>query len=243
MKPITLIAAIVLIFVATFAFEYYANSQFEEAELVINDVLELETGVFHQFSYVKEELVVGFYTYSVVEQGDGYLLTSESEVSNEANTIELRAEYSFSDALEPEVYDLIAINDDEPTYIRSEITGDEIITYVTYQGVTLNITDDYLDGILFLEPNMPGFWELLFSSSTLEGGVKYRANIYVPQGAGIVPINLVVNREPQTVRVGEEMLSCTVIKEADLDLAFYLHKGELVQMRSDDLNLVFMKVR
>lgn len=243
MKPITLIAAIVLIFAATFAFEYYANSQFEEADLVINGVLEFETGVSHEYSYIKEEVVVGSYTYSVVEQGDGYQLSSESEVSNAEDTIELSALYSFSDALEPEVYELTAITNGEPTEIRSEITGDEIITYVTYQGVTLNITDDYMDGILFLEPNMPGFWETLFSSSTLEGGVKYSANIYVPQGAVIVPINLVVNREPQTVRIGEEMLSCTVIKEADLDLAFYLHEGELVQMRSDDLNLVFLKVR
>lgn len=243
MKPITLIAAIVLIFAATFAFEYYANSQFEEADLVINDVLEFETGVFHRFTYIKEELVVGSYTYSVVEQGNGYLLTSETEVSSEVDTIELSAEYSFSDSLEPVVYALSATTNDETSDIRSEIIGDEIVTYVTYQGVTLNITDDYLDGVLFLEPNMPGFWEVLFSSSTLEGGVKYSANIYVPQGAVIVPINLVVNREPQTVRVGDEMLSCTVVKEADLDLAFFLYEEELVQMRSDDLGLVFQKVR
>lgn len=243
MKPITLIAAIVLIFAATFAFEYYANSQFEEANLVINGVLEFETSVSHEYSYIKEELVVGSYTYSVVEQGDGYMLTSESEVSSADDTIQLSAMYSFSDALEPEEYDLTAITNDEPTYIRSEITGDEIITYVTYEGITLNITDDYLDGILFLEPNMPGFWEILFSSTTLEGGVKYSANIYVPQGAVVVPINLVVNRDPQTVRVGDEMLSCKVIKEADLDLAFFIYEGELVQMRSDGLRLVFLKER
>lgn len=243
MKPITLIAAIVLIFAATFAFEYYANSQFDEAELEINGVLEFETGVSHEFSYIKEEVVVGSYTYSVVEQGDGYLLTSESEVSSEEDTIRLNAEYSFSDSLEPDGYDLIVLTNEDRTDIRSEIIGDEVITYVTYEGVTLNITDDYLDGLLFIEPNMPGFWEVLFSSTTLEGGVKYSSNIYVPQGAVIVPINLVVNRDPQTVRVGDEMLPCTVVKEADLDLSFYIFEGDLVQMRSDSLNLIFQKVR
>ena len=48
MKPTTLIAAILLIFAVTFAFEYYANSQFETAELEVTGLPELETGVVHR---------------------------------------------------------------------------------------------------------------------------------------------------------------------------------------------------
>lgn len=243
MKTTTLVAAIVIIFAATFAFEYYANSQFRDEELLINEMPEFETGVFYRYTYIKSEEVVGSYTYSVLEQGDGYLLTSETQVSNQADDIQLNADYSFSASLEPEEYNLVVFNNDDRTDILSEVSGEEIITYVTYEGVTVNITDDYVDGIVFIEPNMPGFWEVLFNSVTLEGGVKYSANIYVPQGAVAVPINLVVNHDTQTIRLGDEQLLCTVIKEADLDLAFFLYEGELVQMRSDGLNLVFQKVR
>lgn len=243
MKPTTLIAAIVLIFAVTFAFEYYANSQFETAELEVTGLPELESDVDHSFTYFKTEEVVGSYTYSVEKQGGGYLMTSETEVSNDADRIQLSTEFTFSDGLRPEEYNLVVLNNEDRTNIRTIVTGGEIVTYVTYEGITVNITDTYVDGMMLIEPNMPGFWEILFNSVTLEGGVKYDASIYVPQAGAVVPINLVVNRDPQNIRVGDEQLSCTVIKEADLDLAFYIYEGELVQMRSDGLNLLFLKDR
>jgi hypothetical protein len=243
LKPTTLIAAIILIFAVTFAFEYYANSQFETETLEVMGLPELETGVDHSFTYIKTEEVVGSYTYSVEEQGTGYLMTSVTEVSNEADSIHLSTEFTFSDGLKPEVYDLVVLNNEDRTDIRTEVSGSDLVTYVTYEGITVNITDVYVDGMMLIEPNMPGFWEILFNSVTLEGGVKYESSIYVPQAAAVVPINLVVNRNPQTIRVGDEQLSCTVIKEADLDLAFFIYEGELVQMRSDGLNLLFLKDR
>jgi hypothetical protein len=243
LKPITLIAAILLIFAATFAFEYYANSQFETAELEVTGLPELGTGIEHSYSYIKTEEVVGSYTYSVEEAAGGYLMTSETEVSNEADTIELTTEFTFSDGLKPEKYDLVVYNNEDRTDIVTEVSGSEIITYVTYEGVTVNITDEYVDYMLLIEPNMPGFWEILFNSVNLEGGVKYDASIYVPQAGAVVPIELVVSRNPQNVRVGDEQLSCTVIKEAGLDLAFFVYEDELVQMRSDGLSLLFIKDR
>jgi hypothetical protein len=243
LKRTTLIGAIILIFAVTFAFEYYANSQYEIAELEITGLPELETGKVHSFTYLKSEQVVGSYTYTVEVQGGRYVMSSETEVSNEADSIQLNAEYIFSDGLKPEEYNLVMINNEDRTDIQSVVLGGDIVTYVTYEGVTVNITDAYVDGILFIEPNMPGFWEILFNSVTLEGGVRYSANIYVPQGAAVLPINLVVNRNPQTIQVDGEQLACQVVKEADLGLAFYIHEGELVQMRSDSLNLLFNKVR
>lgn len=243
MKTTTLIAAILLIFAVTFAFEYYANSQYETAELEVTGLPELEAGVVHSYTYIKTEEVVGSYTYSVEEQDGGYLMTSETEVSNEADTIQLSTEFTFSDGLKPEEYDLIVLNNEDRTDIRTIVLGDEIVTYVTYKGISVNITDTYVNGLMLIEPNMPGFWEILFNSATLDGGVKYDASIYIPQAGAVVPISLVVNRDPQNIRVGDEQLSCTVIKEADLDLAFYIYEGELVQMRSDGLNLLFLKDR
>ena len=243
MKRTTLLAAIILIFAVTFAFEYYANSQFETAELEVIGLPELETNIVHRFTYIKTEEVVGSYTYSVEENAGGYLMTSVTEVSNEADSIQLTTEFTFGDGLEPKEYDLVVFTNEDRTDIRTEIIEGDIVTYVTYEGITVNITDLYVDGMMLIEPNMPGFWEILFNSVTLEGGVKYESSIYVPQGAAVVPINLVVNRDPQTIRVGDEQLSCTVIKEADLDLAFFIYEGELVQMRSDSLNLLFLKDR
>jgi hypothetical protein len=231
-----------MIFAATYAIEYYANSQFRSEELVVTGVPEF-TGEEHSFNYLRFQEIVGSYTYTVEQQGGNYLMTSETDVQNEDGRIQLTAEYTFNEDLEPMEYRLMVLNNDDTTEIATEVIGDEIITFVTYQGATLNITDDYLEGILVIENNMPGFWEILFNSVEIERGVKYSGNIYIPQGATVFPINLVVNRSPQTIRVRGEQLSCTVVNEADLDLAFYLYEGELVQVRNDSQDIWFEKVR
>jgi hypothetical protein len=240
LKRTTLIAAIILIFAATYVIEYYANSQFRSEELIVTVVPEF-TGEEHRFNYIRSQDIVGSYTYSVEEQGGSYLMIGETDVHNEDGRIQLTAEYTFNDNLEPLEYNLMVLKDDENTEIVTEVIGEEIITFVTFQAVTVNITDSYIDGILVIDYNMPGFWEILFTSFELEMGVKYSGNIYIPQGATVFPINLVVNRSPQTIRIRGEQLSCTVVNEADLDLVFYLYEGELVQIRNDSQDIWFEK--
>jgi hypothetical protein len=170
-------------------------------------------------------------------------MTGKTDVTSEEGRLQLTAEYIFDDSFKPEGYTLMVLNNNETTEISTEFSPVEIITYVTYQGVTLNITEDYIDGILLIENNMPGFWEILLNSITLERGVKYSGNIYIPQGATVFPINLVVNRKPQNVWIDGEQLSCTVVNEADLDLSFYIYERELVQVRNDSQDVWFQKVR
>ncbi len=242
MKRTYLLAALVVILGATYAIEYYANSQFETEELVITGVPTF-SGQENEYRYLKSQELVGSYTYSVEQTGSKYTLTSLTDVSLDGQGIELSVEFLFDEELNPEEYTLNVVGEDNQNEIRSEFQGDEVITFVSVEGEAINITETFTQGTLLVDLNMPGLWEVLFNSAPFEGGVKYTGSIYIPQVGVPIDINLVVSRNPQNIRIDGEQLSCKVIKEADLGLAFFIYEGELVQMRDDPQELLFQKVR
>ena len=241
MKRIYLVAGIILIFGATYAIEYYANSQFETRELVVSGVSGYERGVVQTFNYLKDDELVGTYSYTVNESGDNFIMTGETVVASGERILELTTVYTYDNSYSPEYYSLIASSDGEVTEITTKISNGNITTSVTSAGVTVNFTENYIDGMFLIENSMPGFWEVLFNSFEIERGVKYTASIYVPQAARVFDVALVVSKQDQLIWVGDERLECMVIGEADLDLSFYLYEGELVEMRSDGQGIVLKK--
>jgi len=242
LKRIYLVAGIILIIGATYAIEYYANSQFSTQELVVSGISGNEMGVTQTFNYFKEEEKVGTYAYTVNESGNNFIMTSITDVTYGGRGLELESVYTFDEFYSPESYALTAISEGDVNEITTTISNGNITTSVTSEGVTVDLIDEYVDGMLLIENNMPGFWEVLFNSVELERGVKYTAIIYIPQGAMAFDMNLVVSKQDQLIWIGDERLACTVIKEADLELSFYLYEGELVEMRSESQGVVLQKV-
>ena len=242
MKRIYLVAGIILIFGATYAIEYYANSQFSTQELVVSGISGYEIGVAQTFDYFKDEEQVGTYAYTVEESGNNFIMTSITDVTYGGRDIELESVYTFDDFYSPESYALTVNSEGDVTEITTSVSNGNITTSVTSEGVTVDITDEYVDGMLLIENSMPGFWEVLFNSVELEHGVKYTAIIYIPQAAMVFDVDLVVSKQDQLIWVGDERLACTVINEANLELSFYIYEGELVEMRSESQGIVLQKV-
>ncbi len=242
MKRIYLVAGIILIFGATYAIEYYVNSQFSTQELVVTGISGYEIGVAQTFDYFKDEEQVGTYAYTVEESGNNFIMTSITDVTYGGRDLELESVYTFDDFYSPESYALTVISEGDVTEIISTVSNGNIVTSVTSEGVTVDITDEHVDGMLLIENGMPGFWEVLFNSVELERGVKYIAIVYIPQAAMVFDVDLVVSKQDQLIWVGEERLECTVINEPNLELSFYMYEGELVEMRSESQGTVLQKV-
>ena len=242
MKRIYLVAGIILIFGATYAIEYYANSQFSNQELVVSGISGYEIGVAQTFDYFKDEEQVGTYAYTVEESGNNFIMTSITDVTYGGRDLELESVYTFDDFYSPESYALTVISEGDVTEIISTVSNGKIITSVTSEGVTVDITDEHVDGMLLIENGMPGFWEVLFNSVELERGVKYTAIVYIPQAAMVFDVDLVVSKQDKLIWVGGERLECTVINEPNLELSFYMYEGELVEMRGESQGVVLQKV-
>ena len=80
---------IILIFGATYAIEYYANSQFSTQELVVSGISGYEKGVTQTFNYIKNEEKVGTYVYTVDEYGNNFIMTSITDVTYGGRDLEL----------------------------------------------------------------------------------------------------------------------------------------------------------
>jgi len=88
---------------------------------------------------------------------------------------------------------------------------------------------------------MPGYWEILFQSSTLMPGKRYVVDAFIPQLGAVVGLTLTVDRGTSTVRQDGVELDCTVVREADRGLVFFLYGGELIQYRDDENGVTMMK--
>ena len=233
---------IILIFGATYAIEYYANSQFSTQELVVSRISGYERGIVQTFDYFKDEEQVGTYVYTLDEYGNNFIMTSLTDVTYGGRDLELESVYTFDYSYSPESYALTVISDGGVTEISTSVSNGIITTSVTSQGVTVDIPDEYVDGMFLIENGMPGFWEVLFNSVEIKHGVKYTAIVYIPQGAKAFDVNLVVGKQDQLIWVGDERLACTVINEVNMELSFYMYEGDLVEMRSESQGIVLQKV-
>ncbi len=241
MKNIHVVIGVILIIGASYAFEYYTNSLFRTETLIISGVPDSIIGVEHMFHYINDGETVGQYTYTVDKTEPLYSIEDITDVSDGDESITLNTTYHFDSRLNPELYEVTILTNDEVTEINTTIMEGEFITYVS-RGEIFNLTTEYSSDTLLLEINMPGYWEVLFHSADFEKGVKYEAKIFFPQVNRVFDVNLVTSKKAQNVWIGDERVSCDVIRESDLELVFYFYEGELVQLRNNEQDITFQKI-
>lgn len=240
MKRIYVVAGVILILGATFAIEWYTNTRFPAEEVTRITLPELEIGETRTFSYTREMVNVGTHSYTVTSKdGDSYTLASSTDVTYEGNQLQLDCTFVFDEQYTPLDYRLKADQEGSISHINVTITGNQIISTVSFSNETAVLNDDYVEGVVFTENNMPGLWELLLLSSDMESGGRYKVDAYIPQGGTVFELEFYVSPNSKTINVGDEQLRCTLIQESTLDLRFYFYEGRLVQMRNDDQDLTF----
>lgn len=243
MKRSYIIAGVFIILASTFLIEYYTNTRFPTQAMVISGVPELIIGVEHVFSYAHELEDVGTASYTITgRQGDYYTLVSSTDVSSDEGRIQLEGTYVFDTQFNPESYSLHVDHEGEVNDIEVVFTGGNVVSTVSLENDTVTLSEEFPEGAVLLENNMPGFWEILLLSTDLEMGARYKIQAYIPQGGAVFDLEFYVQNDPKTITVEGEQLSCTVIQETTLDLRFYLFEGEMVQMRNIDQDNIFTRL-
>lgn len=240
MKRIYLVAGLILILGASLAIDWYTNTRFPAEEITVTSLPELEIGETRTYSYVREMDEVGTHSYTVTgKEGNYYTVVSSTDVTVEEKNLKLESVFIFDTSLTPSDYRLTVMQDDVINQINVSIIGNQIISKITYSNETATLEDDYIEGIVFTENNMPGLWELILRATEMKSGGRYKLDAYIPQGGTVFDLEFYVNPNTQNIYIGGEQLSCTVIQETTLDLRFFIYDGRLVQMRNDDQDLTF----
>ena len=243
MKRTHLAIAIILILSSSYAIEYYTNWRFPKEELVFTGVPELEIGVTHRFTYLKQLEPVGTYSYTITgKSNEVYTMTSITNVSTDDNRIRLDRTYLFDEQYKPEHYSLTASHGTENETFDISFTGSTITSVIHLENKTVTLTDEMPEGGFLLESNMPGFWEILLLSTDLESGQRYVAKAYIPQGGSVYDLEFYVSPGIKNINVNGEQLPCTLIQESKLSLNFYMYEGKLVEMKDTNQDLIFERV-
>lgn len=232
-----------LILGGTLAIEWYTGTRYPTEELIITGVPELELGVTHTFSYEREIENAGTTSYIITEYGDGlYKMVSETDVNNGEQHIQLVSIYEFNADYSPIDYDLKIDQEGDITLINVTFTDSNIIATIAFDDQNVTLIKENTKEMLVTENNMPGLWEVLLLSAEFEQGKRYTANVYIPQGGDVFELEFYINADTSNIYIDGEPYACTVIQETSLDLKFYIYEGELVQMRNDDMGLIFTRI-
>jgi hypothetical protein len=243
LKRTHLAIAIILILSSSYVIEYYTNMRFPKKDLVFTGVPELEIGVTHEFTYLKQLEPVGTYSYTITGKSNGvYTMTSNTDASLNDNKIQIDSTYLFDEQYKPQHYSLTARHGDQNETFNITFTGGAIDSVIQLGNKTVTLTDELPEGGFLLESNMPGFWEILLLSTDLEAGQRYMAKAYIPQGGMVFDLEFYVSPSTKNINVNGEELACTLIQESTLSLNFYMYEGKLVEMEDTSQDLLFERV-
>ena len=240
-----IVAGIVLILGASVLVELYLNRLYPETGIEIT-LPELQVGIEHVYTFNREGQQVGTHSYIVAgREGGGasaeYTMISTTDITYEGKSLLLRGEYGFDRLYRPLGYALNATDEDKHTRLRAAFTQGEVEITLDSDGQVMELTEQIAEGTLLIENQMPGYWEILFQSSTLMPGKRYMVDAFIPQLGAVIRLTLTVDRETSKVRHEDMELDCKVVREADQGLIFYLYGGELIQYRDDANGVTMMK--
>jgi hypothetical protein len=241
-----IVLGIVAIIVGTFAFEYYAQTRYPEEQLVITGV-DVSIGETYVYTFFRNNENLGNHSYTVIsEEGSGsstvYMMKASTVVTSNGKTLDLEGRYIFNQKYLPINYHLNATQGGNLTIIDCAFYDGKVNTTVTEGGNSITLQKDLPEGTLLLENTMPAYWEVLFHSTSLDQGKRYKAEMYVPQYDKIISISLFVDPNKIKQQLGDSTVDATVVTLSDLNLTFYLYNGELITYRDDSQGILLQKV-
>ena len=245
MKNRWVLVGLALIIGGVLFIDYIAQLLYPSVELGAVNVPDTLSGT-HTYNFYKDTAFVGTYTYSVSKvpraQGTVFAMSSGTSITFEGKSLTLEGLYRFNSGFRPVSYGLNVTEGGEVTYFVCDFKPGTVTTTVRFQGEIADVVTEVGEGTLLVENSMPGYWEILLQSASLERGRRYTLGLFIPQAARVFQVTLFVENDLEQVRVEDRTLECMVVKASELGLAFYVHQGELVQYRDEAQGVVMNKV-
>jgi hypothetical protein len=238
-----ILAGVALILGASLLVELYLDRIYPETLIEVT-LPDIQLGEEQVYSFYREGQRIGTHSYAVTgREGTGasanYTMISTTDITYEGENILLRGEYIFNHLYGPLSYELNATGEDKHTRLQATFRQGEVELTVHSGSEVANVTEQVPDGVVLIENQMPGYWEILLQSTTLTPGKRYVVHAFIPQRGSAARLTLTVDRETSKVKQGDADIECNVIREADMGLVFYLYGGDLIQYR-DEANGVTM---
>ena len=224
-------------------FELWTNILYPTFDLEPGALPPLTVGVEREYDYFKDYERVGSYSLLVESRGtykesEAYFTRSKASITYGVTSAELESMYIFSEELAPLEYRL-----------NTSIGGETQSIACFFEGWSVNgafvLGDDMVqesvklpEGTVLIDYLMLGHWDLLFKSSPLEPGKRYKVNAYIPQSLSYTSLELYADKNTETIEIGGVEYVCRVVKATVLNLIFYIYDGDIVQLEETKQSII-----
>jgi len=228
--------------------EYYVSLKYPVTNYAPKGLPPLPVGVKHDYDFFKEGEKVGRYVFWVEGVGEHegqttYFTRSLTSVVYEDTVIELETVYLFNSNLNPLEYRLNATLGEDHQSIVCLFDGWNVNASVEMEDNTLDRDVELPLDTVLIDTNMLGHWDLLFKSFDLVAGKRVRFTMFVPQALDMTPIELVVDKGTETLTLSGVTYECQVVRATTLNLTFYLHNGDLLELEESTQNIEIISSR
>lgn len=238
------------VFVLSFAilggvalFELWSNIQYPTIDLVPGTLPPLTVGEDREYDYFKDYERVGSYSFLVESRGtykdtDAYFTRSWTSITYGEKSVEIESVYVFSEELTPLEYK-----------VNASIGGENQLIACFFEDLsargTFSLGDNMVEesvelpeGTVLIDYQMLSHWDLLLKSSHLEPGKRYEVNAYIPQGLSQTSLELYAEKNLKIIEIGGVKYECSVVRATALNLVFYIHDGDIVQLEDTEQSIM-----
>lgn len=222
--------------------ETYLSSLYPVTEYAPEGLPPLAVGVEHDYDFFKDGKLVGEYVFWVEKVGvyhgqTAYITRSLTSVVHQETAIELETVYIFNEDLSPLEYRLnVTLGEDRQSIVCLFEGWKVAASLETEDSLVERELELPVDTVL-IDNNMLGHWELFFKSFEPVPGKRVKFTMFVPQILDMKPMELVVDRQRETLTLSGVAYECLVVRAPKLNLIFYLHDGDLLKLEESEQNL------
>ena len=238
------------VFVLSFAmlggvvlFELWSNIQYPTIDLVPGALPPLTIGVEKEYNYFKDYERVGSYFLIVESKGtykgiDAYFTRSRTSITYGERSAEIESVYIFSDEFAPFEYRVNASLGGENQSIACFFEGRSARGTFSLGDSMVEESMELPEGTVLIDYQMLGHWDLLLKSSHLEPEKRYKVNAYIPQSLSHTSLELFAEKKEKTIEIEGMEYECSVVRAAALNLVFYVHDGDIVQLEDTEQSII-----
>jgi hypothetical protein len=196
-----------------------------------------------EYNYFKDHERVGSYSFSVGSRGTykgtkAYFTRSRTSITYEEKSAEIESVYVFSEEFAPLEYRVNASLGGENQSLACFFEGLSVRgTFVLGDNV-VEETTELPKGTVLIDYQMLGHWDFLLKSSPLEPGKRYEVNAYMPQALAHTSLELYAEEKEKTIEIGGAEYECSVVRATALNLVFYVHEGDIVQLEDTEQSII-----
>lgn len=193
------------------------------------------------YNYLKDGVIIGTYT-QTTEMGptsgiESFLVTTVADVQTGGKNFVVETRLTVNSFDTPLTYFVNATLAGTPSSIRVQRIEKVYEIQNTVQGQVFPTQVEPPNPVVIIDNNIPAHWELIISGIRMESGERYGLSALVPQQNGVKEFELSIDEKTSSITVEGVNYICTVIRENNFDLSFYLSNGKLVRFLNQPQNI------